>query len=177
MASLGEETLNFINDLIVLSFMKEIVAKVNSLTARLGRAPRILLVDDERAIVDSFRDGFEMLGYTAHSEMCTYRAARKILEDATLYDVVLADYNNKGASGDIIGGLTLHRTLSEGSSLPALYILISAQNGFPVPEQVPFMQKPFGIVEVVGFVTEKLEERTRSAGSTLREAVAYTYSK
>ena len=109
--------------------------------------------------------------------MCTYSAARKILGDETLYDVVLADYNNEGASGDIIGGLTLHRTLSEGGSLPALYIIMSGQNGFPVPEQVPFMQKPFGIVEVVGFVTEKLEERTRSVGSTLREAVAYTYSK
>ncbi|MBI5001755.1 response regulator [Candidatus Woesearchaeota archaeon] len=153
--------------------MNKVMAAVDGLTARLGRAPRILLVDDEEDITEMFERAFAVVGYKAVREKCTNAAGARVLTAREAYDVIVSDFNNKGASGDHEGGMTLYRKLQRERVVPPLYVVISGQDNLTIPREVPFMRKPIGLYDLTHRVTTELRGRLAPvAGYTSQPAEA-----
>jgi DNA-binding response OmpR family regulator len=112
---------------------------------------RLLLVDDEPALLELLTKYLERLGYQIDGCTSGEDGVAKFDENPDLYDLVLTDLTLGGMSGeDMIGQMRLRR--------PALRAIISS--GYPyVPKfkQVIFLQKPFvpkmlaeAIVKLIG---------------------------
>ncbi len=126
---------------------------------RLGRQPRILIVDDEEAITEMLELAFSAVGYAVVAHQCTNAAGDHVVDTPGHYDVVVSDFNNKMASGDHEGGLTLYQRLQSNQALPSLYVVISGQDQLPIPQDVPFMRKPVGMYDIAHRVTTELRGR------------------
>lgn len=136
---------------------------------RLGRQPKILIVDDEESITEVLGFAFSTVGYDVATLQCTNTARKHIVEGNGHYDVVVSDYDNKDASGDYEGGMTLYRRLQREGVVPSLYVVISSYDTLPIPEEVPFMRKPLGMYDLAHLVTTELRGR-------ISPAVEYTPS-
>lgn len=86
----------------------------------LGREPRILIVDDEEDVTEMLEVAFAAVGYHVTREKCTNRAGTRILTAQEAYDAIVSDFNNKKASGDHEGGLTLYQKLQKKHSTPSI---------------------------------------------------------
>ena len=133
--------------------------RIGDLVARLGRQPRILIVDDEEPIVDLYELAFGAVGYAVTKRLCTTAAGDHIVSLGGHYDAVVSDFNNKGASGDHEGGMTLYRKLQRERVVPPLYVVISGQDDLRIPHEVPFMRKPVGLYDLAHRVTTELRGR------------------
>ncbi len=136
---------------------------VGDIVAQLNRQPRILFVDDEEDITEMFETAFVVVGYEVVREKCTNAAGARILTAREAYDVIVSDFNNKEASGDHEGGMTLYRKLQRESIAPPLYVVISGQDNLPIPQEVPFMRKPVGLYDLAHRVTTELRGRLAPA--------------
>jgi len=91
-----------------MSKIDDIKAQVSGLEDLLERKPRVLVVDDDSDVVELTKTVLEMCGYEVLSEPNTNTAAENYITGKYgEVDIILADYNNKNASKDIQGGLTL----------------------------------------------------------------------
>ena len=146
---------------------------VGDIVAQLNRQPRILLVDDEEDITEMFETAFAVVGYEVVREKCTNAAGARVLTAREAYDVIVSDFNNKEASGDYEGGMTLYRKLQRERVVPPLYVVISGQDNLPIPQEVPFMRKPVGLYDLANRVTIELRGRLAPvAGYTSQPAEA-----
>ena len=110
--------------------------EIADIVLHLGRQPRILIVDDEKPITKMLECAFSGVGYDVVALQCSNTAGNHIASRARKgvgHDVVISDYDNKYASGDYEGGMTLYRRLQREGVVPALYIVISSYDTVPIP--------------------------------------------
>ncbi len=141
--------------------------RIDDLVAQLGRQPRILIVDDEEDMREVLESAFSIIGYSVTTEGCTNTAGARILTRGEMYDIVFSDVNNKHASGDGQGGITLHRRLEEAAALPVVYAMMSGETGWPIPADVPFASKSLGLYGLAHRVTTEFRGK-------LTTVVSYT---
>ena len=144
--------------------------RIDDLVVNLGRQPRILIVDDEEAITNVLGIAFSIVGYDVATLQCTNSAGDHIMGVTGHYDAVVSDYNNKGASGDYKGGMTLYQRLQENAALPPLYVVISGQESLLIPQEVPFMLKPVDLYGLAHRVTSELRGRLGPAAGYASQA-------
>lgn len=98
---------------------------------------RLLLVDDEPALLDLLKRYLERIGYTVDACSGAEAALREFASDPTRYALVLTDLTLEGISGEEM----LTRMREMNPSLPAI-----VASGYPYQPQsaaTVFLQKPF----------------------------------
>lgn len=133
--------------------------------ARRGQKPRILLVDDERAIVESLRYALEKEGYDvleAGEGGEALELARRASPDLVLLDIMLPG----------MSGFEICRVLRQESSVPILMLTARGDE----PDRVvgldlgadDYITKPFSLREVLARVRAALR-RAQTAARGVRE--------
>ena len=107
------------------------------------RAVRILIVDDEPALLKMMNTYLVRLGYFVESASSTQRAAGMIRDASEPYRVVVIDASMPGMSMEALGLETLRHW-------PSVRVIVAS--GYPVdmtaleaaaPDRVMFLHKPF----------------------------------
>ncbi len=119
---------------------------------------RILVVDDEAAIVDLLKDVFMADGYVVDSAADAVAALRLVREN--IYDVALIDFNLPD-----MNGVMLHRQIRQlDAELAACTIFMSGllqsddNLGYYLSHSGGFLAKPFDVAEVSRRVLAMLGE-------------------
>src|SRR5947209_7857254 len=133
--------------------------------AGMGIATRVLVVEDERGIVDFVRRGLEAEGFSVHTARDGIAGERLALNGA--FDLVVLDLMLPGRGGmDILATLRRER--------PALPVIVLTARG-EIEDRVAgldagavdYLSKPFSLAELVARVRAQLRVIAEASASTL----------
>jgi DNA-binding NtrC family response regulator len=111
--------------------------------------PRLLLVDDEPALLDLLKRYLERSGYAVDACSSAETALATYLADPALYALVLTDLTLEGLSGEEM----IHRMRAANPSLKA--IVSSGYPYHPQSKDIVFLQKPY-IPKMLGEAIAKI---------------------
>jgi CheY-like chemotaxis protein len=136
---------------------------------RLGRKPRLLVVDDDEIVLGVYTALFQKCGYDVKGERNTETAATRVLNGnywmGAEPDVIVADLQNtgEGSARDGLGGLTLLNKLTIAGKRPIFYVGVSGAMEEEIRKYREicdiYFQKPSPLVQIADETTKNYAQR------------------
>ena len=121
----------------------------------------VLVIDDDPAVIELLEEALHLWGVPFTTGYDTTQAAERIIYTGERPRVVISDFDNRHASGDTRGGLTLYEQLRKAGMLPERYILISGycKEQLPtLPDEMEFIPKPLHLRDLKKRIKEEKYE-------------------